>query len=138
VLLGAYKAFISAIHNLDFVTLLVFFSGAAIGLIAFSNILAVLLKKLYNQTIAILLGFIIGSLNIIWPWKVSMGFYVSKLGVPFPAPKENVLPSNYSNFVEQIIGQPADSLLWQAVVACLLGFALVLAIEGIGNKLSKK
>lgn len=46
--------------------------GAAIGLIAFAHLLAWIFKKFHDQTIALLSGFILGSLPIIWPWKESI------------------------------------------------------------------
>ncbi len=46
--------------------------GAAVGLIAFAHLLAWIFKKFHDQTIALLSGFILGSLPIIWPWKESI------------------------------------------------------------------
>ena len=46
--------------------------GAAIGLIAFAHLLSWIFKRYHDQTIALLSGFILGSLPIIWPWKESI------------------------------------------------------------------
>ena len=48
---------------------LIFLIGSVIGLVAFSNIISIIFNKYHDATIAILTGFIFGSLNIIWPWK---------------------------------------------------------------------
>ena len=44
--------------------------GVAIGFVAFSHLLHWLFKRLHDQTVALLTGFILGSLLIIWPWKM--------------------------------------------------------------------
>ncbi|MCG8580946.1 MAG: DUF368 domain-containing protein [Bacteroidales bacterium] len=70
ILLGNYQlVMIDAINNLSFQILLPVAIGAGGGLIAFSHFLSWLLKKYHNQTIALLTGFIAGSLGILWPWK---------------------------------------------------------------------
>lgn len=70
ILLGNYQlVMINAVNELNISILLPVALGAVVGLIAFSHVLAWLLKKFYNQTIAILTGFITGSLGILWPWK---------------------------------------------------------------------
>jgi putative membrane protein len=70
ILMGNYQlVMIDAVNNFDLKILLPVVIGAALGLIAFSNILAWVYRKFRDQTIAILTGFILGSLGIIWPWK---------------------------------------------------------------------
>ncbi len=70
ILLGNYKlVMIDAIKNLDVKTLIPVVIGAGFGLIAFSHLLSWVFKKFKDQTIAILTGFIFGSLGILWPWK---------------------------------------------------------------------
>ena len=70
ILLGNYQlVMIDAINNMDVKILLPVAIGAIAGLVAFSHFLSWLLKKYHNQTIALLTGFIAGSLGILWPWK---------------------------------------------------------------------
>ncbi|WP_439183471.1 DUF368 domain-containing protein [Carboxylicivirga taeanensis] len=70
ILLGNYQlVMIDAINNASIDILLPVIIGAGVGLIAFSHFLSWLLKKYHNQTIALLTGFIAGSLGILWPWK---------------------------------------------------------------------
>ncbi len=70
ILMGNYQlVMIDAINDLSINILLPVAIGAGIGLIAFSHFLSWLLKKYHNQTIALLTGFIAGSLGILWPWK---------------------------------------------------------------------
>jgi len=70
ILLGNYQlVMIDAVSNMRIGILLPVVLGAGVGLIAFSHILAWLLKKYHNQTISTLTGFILGSVGILWPWK---------------------------------------------------------------------
>lgn len=70
ILLGNYKlVMIDAVNNLDWMVLLPVVIGAGIGLLGFSYFLSWIFKKFKDQTIAILTGFILGSLSILWPWK---------------------------------------------------------------------
>lgn len=70
ILLGNYElVMINAVNELDFAILLPVVVGAGVGLIAFSHALSWVFKHHPNQTIAILTGFILGSLGILWPWK---------------------------------------------------------------------
>ncbi|MDH3321901.1 MAG: DUF368 domain-containing protein [Flavobacteriaceae bacterium] len=68
-LLGMYKPVLDAIHEKDIKILGVLMLGAVIGLLSFSRLLKWLFDHYENLTLATLTGFIIGSLNKIWPWK---------------------------------------------------------------------
>ena len=70
VLLGLYPVFIGAIANVQLDILLVFGSGGILGLMAFSRLLSWLLDNYQTMVIALMCGFLVGSLNIIWPWKL--------------------------------------------------------------------
>lgn len=70
ILMGNYQlVMINAVSELNVRVLLPVALGAGVGLVAFSHFLSWLLKKFHNQTIAVLSGFILGSLGILWPWK---------------------------------------------------------------------
>lgn len=71
ILLGNYQLMIDAVADRDFKTLFPVIIGAGVGLLAFSHLLSWIFKKFRNQTISLLTGFILGSLIILWPWKVS-------------------------------------------------------------------
>ena len=124
-LLGMYKFILEAVGDLNLAVVLTFLAGAAIGIIAFSNVLAWLLKKYHNITIAVLAGFMIGSLNKVWPWKEVTETFTDRHGEIRPLVEQNILPGNY----EQITGQ--QSLLAGAVLLAIFGFALIFIIEGL-------
>ena len=70
ILMGNYELLmVTAVTELNIVLLSVFLLGSAFGLMSFSHILSWVFKHYKNQTLALLTGFIIGSLSIIWPWK---------------------------------------------------------------------
>ena len=69
-LMGNYELLmVTAITELNYLLLLIFFIGSAFGLVIFSHSLAWVLKHYKDTTLAVLTGFIVGSLKIIWPWK---------------------------------------------------------------------
>jgi putative membrane protein len=70
ILLGNYQlVMIDSINDLNLLVLLPVVLGAVIGLLAFSHVLSWVFKKFKDQTIALLTGFILGSMGILWPWK---------------------------------------------------------------------
>lgn len=70
ILMGNYQlVMIDAVNQLDFAILLPVVVGAGVGLLGFSYILSWVFTKFRDQTIAVLTGFIAGSLGILWPWK---------------------------------------------------------------------
>ncbi len=70
ILLGNYElVMIHAVSNFKLNILVPVALGAVVGLIAFSHFLSWIFSRFRNETIAILTGFILGSLAILWPWK---------------------------------------------------------------------
>ena len=131
VLLGMYKFILGSISSFNLPVIAVFLVGAAIGIVLFSNLLSWLLKRYYNLTIALLAGFMIGSLNKVWPWKETVETFVDRHGEIKPLVEQNILPTNY----ESITGQAPQ--IMGAVGLVILGFALIFIIEGISKKLNK-
>ena len=113
-LLGKYAFVMEAVSTLNIPVLIVFAAGAGIGIVCFSRILSWLLKKFYMLTIALLSGFMIGSLLKVWPWKVPG----AQEGFDFPA-----LPGTF----EQVTG--ADPQLLMSIGFMVLGLVIVLLIE---------
>ena len=125
VLLGMYKFILAAVGDLNIAVLIVFLIGAAVGIITFSNILSWLLKKFHNITIALLAGFMVGSLNKVWPWKKVTETFTDSHGEIRPLIEQNVLPGTY----EQVTGN--EAWLPGAVILALIGFSLIFIIEGL-------
>ncbi|MCX7550001.1 DUF368 domain-containing protein [Xanthomarina sp. F2636L] len=154
VILGAYKTLSDAIHDWDFKRIAIFGLGAIVGLLSFSRVLKWLFKHYYNTTLALLTGFIIGSLNKIWPWKQSITVLndttgqavtfseISNLGTlsvyqqqinDFESYKivteESVWP-----FVYSTINNGVNSQLNLAIVLIIVGFLTIFILEKVGSK----
>ncbi len=136
-LLGAYATVLGSISGLvdglkatdsemiiNFGTnLTVFAFGCLIGIIAFSNFLSWMFKKAYSMTMALLTGFMIGSLNKVWPWKETTEFRINSHGEEVPFLQSNISPMRF----EELYGEPAQ--LWLAIALCVIGFAVVFIME---------
>ena len=128
VLLGLYPVFITAIANFQLDILLVFASGGVLGLMLFSRFLTWLLSRFHTMVIATMCGFLVGSLNVIWPWKLVTESVISQSGKVIVLASENLLPGEFSRAVGQ------DPLTLLCVIALSLGLVLVLGLEYIGVK----
>ncbi len=101
----------------------VFTAGSAFGLVSISHILAYVLKHYHKLVNAIIIGFITGSLGIVWPWKK-----------PIFAKNENVyllnqngekIVENYQRFIPDF----SNHQTYVAIIYILLGIGLILAID---------
>ena len=94
VLLGSYKTVLDAVHERDFQLLAIVALGALFGLLSFSKLLKWMFSKFKDATLALLTGFIIGSLPKIWPWKKVLESREFD-GKTIAVREENVWPWNY-------------------------------------------
>lgn len=130
-LLGKYEYILGAISEFKISVILIFAAGAGVGIIAFSNVLSWLLKKYHDITIAVLAGFMIGSLNKVWPWKKTVETFVDRHGEIQPLIQKNVLPQTYT----ELSGN--DNFLLYASLLAILGFSLIFIIEKIADTAKK-
>lgn len=144
-LLGAYTSILGAVSNLisalkasnwDLVLsngliLVVFVIGCIVGLLSFSKLLNWLFKKAHQLTIAVLTGFLIGSLNKIWPWKEVLEYYIKHPGETneelVPVIEINISPSSFS----QLYHEP--HFLLQACLFATAGLILIIILEKFGK-----
>lgn len=123
VLLGSYKTILDAVHERDFKIILTVGFGAIFGLLSFSKLLKWMFNNHKNMTLAVLTGFILGSLNKIWPWKKVLGS--ENFGDKIITIKE----SNISPFAFD-----GDNQLMFALILAILGFSLIFVLEKIASK----
>ena len=137
-ILGAYETAINTVNNLieglstgnfdllkdALLKLAILGVGAIIGLKVFSRALNWMFKHQKNLTLGILTGFMIGSLNKIWPWKQVLKTRVNSEGLEVTVLDKSILPTNYSG----------DSQIILVLVLATFGFLLILILERIGNK----
>ena len=122
VLLGKYFYIMEAVKTFDIVTLLVFLAGACIGITTFSRVLSYALKNFRNITLAVLTGFMLGSLNKVWPWKETLETFTDSHGVVKPLVEANILPNQY---------------IVESVVLMIVGFFLVYFLEKLSTRSAK-
>lgn len=127
VILGAYKTLSDAIHDFDFKKLALFVGGAIVGLLSFSHVLKWLFKKYHNLTLALLTGFIIGSLNKVWPWKKVLTWRENSEGIQVPFLEESVSPFAFDG----------DNKIVLAISFMVIGFLTIFLLEKIGSKANK-
>lgn len=126
-LLGKYQFILNALNEGRISIIAVLLTGALVGIISFSHLLSWLLRKFHHLTIAVLSGFMIGSLNKIWPWKITVEQYLDSHGVAQPLVQKNVLPGR---FASELATDP--QVLW-AVLLAAAGFLLIFVFEGISR-----
>lgn len=123
VLLGSYKTILDAVHERNLQVLAVTFLGAVFGLLSFAKLLKWMFQRFKQATLALLTGFIMGSLPKIWPWKEALE--TRNFGDKVLTVKElNVLPWSYSG----------NSQLWGAIALAAVGFSLIFILEGIATR----
>ena len=121
-ILGQYDYVLTAVSNRDLPPIIVVGLGAAVGIIAFSRVLSYLLARYYNLTVALLVGFMAGSLWKIYPWKQCLESDLDRHG-------------DFRCLLEQNIAPNANSELFAIAVALLIaGFLLVNLLDHAQSK----
>ena len=131
-LLGKYQFIMQAVGDLNVPVIVIFVVGAAAGIISFSHLLSWLLKHWHDVTVAVLMGFMVGSLNKVWPWKEVVETYTDSHGKIMPLVERNVAPGRFEALAQQ------DALLGEAVVLCVVGFLTIYCIELAARIVVKK
>lgn len=132
VLLGNYElVMINAINEMKLAILIPVIAGAGFGLIAFSYVLAWIFKKFRDHTIAVLTGFIFGSLGIIWPWKNSI-YKVNSVGEFILNRKGEKIVSGYDWFLPQSFSHEVTI----AIMIILFGIVSIWLTEHFAGKKS--
>ena len=140
VLLGAYEIALETVNQLGeglsqgdfekfgqaFVKFLMLLLGAIIGIKLFSKILTWMFSKYKDLTLALLSGFMVGSLNKIWPWKETLSWRSNSHGEQVPLLEKSISPASFDG----------DNQLVLAIVLAILGFLTIFILEKIANKTS--
>ena len=123
-LLGKYSYIVDSLTELRLEVHAIFAAGCGIGLLSFSHVLSWMLKKYHDITIALLTGFMLGSLNKVWPWKLTETWRTNSHGEQVPLIQSNVLPQNYDG----------EAMLIPAIIIAIVGFTLIMIIEKLSVK----
>ncbi|HMB61930.1 MAG TPA: DUF368 domain-containing protein, partial [Eudoraea sp.] len=122
VLLGSYKTVLDAVDEKDFEILLIVTAGVIFGLLGFARLLKWMFDHYKNITLAVLTGFILGSLNKIWPWKKVLESRT--LGKKVIVIDENISPFSFEG----------DNQILMAILMGILGFSLIFILEKSASK----
>jgi len=122
VLLGSYKTVLEAVNDKELSIIVTFAFGAVFGLLSFARILKWMFTNYKDATLAILTGFILGSLNKIWPWKNVIE--IIQIGKKEIIIDENISPLAFSG----------DNQLTFAIFAAIIGFSLIFILEKSASK----
>lgn len=130
-ILGKYEQILKAVTEKDLLTLVIFALGCIVGILSFSRVVSWLLKKFYSLTIALLAGFMLGSINELWPWKLVLSYRISSSGEQKPFLTDNISPIA---FLEQT---GVEAQIMVAAIAFVFGIGLVFGIERLAYYLKK-
>lgn len=129
--LGKYQLIIGALSSLNLEIIIVFVLGCGVGILMFVRLISWLLHKYHNFAVAMLAGFMMGSLNKIWPWKQVIEYRLNRHGEQVPFIEHNILPTQYFD----VTGQ--SPMIMQAILFMAIGFFIVVVIEKIALGLKK-
>lgn len=118
VLLGSYKTILDAVHQRELLIIATVAVGAVFGLLSFARLLKWMFENYKNSTLALLTGFILGSLNKIWPWKRVLETKIFGKKV-IPVNEVNISPFKFEG----------DNQLLFAILIALLGFCVIFILE---------
>lgn len=141
-LIGSYEAVMDTINTAReglftlnfslffsaFTKIVVFALGAILGLKLFSKVLKWLFDHHKNLVLALLIGFMIGALNKIWPWKKILQTRINSKGEEVPFLEQSIWPTSFDG----------DPKILLAMLYAILGFLLIFMLEFVANKLTKK
>lgn len=119
VLLGSYKIVLEALYSKNIQVIVIVACGAITGLLGFSKILKYLFHKYKNITLASLTGFILGSLNKIWPWKQTLSWRTNSKGLEVPLSQKSVGPLQFDG----------DHQLMPAILVFIVGCVLIFFLD---------
>jgi putative membrane protein len=129
--MGKYEFILNSVKEFNVVVIIVFAAGCAFGLLSFSRVVSWLLKHYHSITVAALAGFMIGSINKIWPWKEVVEYRLNSKGEEKPFITQNLLPNEYA----EVVGSDPQIIL--AIVFFVVGIALIYFIDKLTGTISK-
>lgn len=112
--------------------LLIFTIGSIVGLVSLSHFLSYVLKRYKNTTLALIMGFISGSLGVVWPWKETI-YKTNHEGLVQLDSRGKQIIENFDRFIPEI-----NINTFYAICFILLGIGIVLSLEYYGKNQKKE
>tara|TARA_R110000868_G_scaffold14075_17_gene65840 strand:+ start:13477 stop:14430 length:954 start_codon:yes stop_codon:yes gene_type:complete len=114
------------LHTLKILS--VFTAGSAVGLVTLSHLLSYLLKHFKHITTAVIIGFITGSLGVVWPWKKTI--FKTKLDGSLALDSNgNEIIVNYERYMPDVTSIET----WWALFFIAIGFVILLSLDWYGK-----
>ena len=129
-LLGMYANILGAVKGLEFMVLITFTLGCLTGLLGFTRFLSWLLHHHHGPALAVLTGFMIGSLNKVWPWKQTLLYTMNSHGQQIPLVQKNLTPHSF------LMATGQDPQLLVCIGLMVSGVALVVVLEWLAGRTS--
>ena len=105
--------------------------GSIVGLVSFSHLISYVLKHFKNITLSVIMGFIIGSLGVVWPWKKTIYKTLEDGSFLLDSANEKII-ENYERYMPEF---STESFIAMAYI--IFGILIVLALEWYGQKTRK-
>lgn len=126
---GDFSWWDDPLHMNLLLILTVFVLGSLVGLISFSHVLGWTFKHYRDETNATIIGFITGSLGVVWPWKKEI-YKTNEAGMILSDLDGHKIIENYEHYMPSF----SDSQTWIAIILVAVGFAIVYLLDHYGNK----
>ncbi len=123
-IIGSVKRLLQELDGASLLTVLVFALGCLLGMATFARVLSWMFKKYHDATMALMTGFMLGSLNKIWPWRNVLEYRLNSKGEQVPFLERSVLPGQYEG----------EAAVVSVLICAAIGFMLVFVIERLGGK----
>ncbi len=141
-LLGKYQFIMQSLKSFDVGVILAFGAGCVLGLLSFARVVSFMFKRFHNATLAILTGFMLGSLNKVWPWKEVLEYRINSHGERVPLLEKSISPAAYEKLLQKNpqyseILIPQDPKILLALGMAIFGFGLVFGLEMLAKKIQK-
>lgn len=127
-LLGKYEYILGQVKAFNISVIVTFGLGCIAGLLSFSRLLKYLLTNFHNVFVALLTGFMIGSLNKVWPWKHTLEYYTDRHGEVKAILQESVSPFRY----EELTGE--QPYLLGCLLLAIFGFAIIMVLTSLSER----
>ena len=123
-LMGSYTLILKALNEFDFLVITVFIFGCLTGLLSFARLLNQLFKSYRDLTIAMLTGFLFGSIDKVWPWKIVVLTRVNSSGEIVPFIEKSIMPFYFEG----------DPKILFALILAIFGFGIVYILIRISTE----
>ena len=110
-----------------------FGGGMLLGMVIFSRVLSWTFKHYHDTTLSVLTGFLLGSLNKIWPWQEVLETMTKASGETVVVFSKSVWPSTFAGLTDNFL-YGSDPQVIGCITLMVLGFATVLIAEWIASK----